>query len=304
MLGRLLAVEQLSGRKDALAKLKEALNHDAFYGVRLEASKSLRAIQTDEALSALLASPTQPDARVRRQVAMDIRSFYRDAAYANAWRLLGEEKNPEIKATAISSLGAWPKAEVREKLLEYLKSESYRNELADAAINAIRGQDDAVYVEPLREVLAKEEAAFTATGFSRGLDTLAWLARNEEKKDVVREFLLARLNHPKPRVQQAAITALGTLGDPKAIAVLDKLSGVPQESPERLAAERAMASLRDGKKPGVELGAIRGEVLNLQKENRELRRDLEELKKKLEAMAPKPEAAKSGPTVSPGKMKK
>jgi nitroreductase len=48
----LLSIEQLSANKDkeTVAKLKERLNDDPFYGVRIEASKALRAIHTDEAL--------------------------------------------------------------------------------------------------------------------------------------------------------------------------------------------------------------------------------------------------------------
>ena len=51
MMGRLLAVLQLAGRKDkdSIAKLKQALNNDSFYGIRLEASKVLRSIHTDDA---------------------------------------------------------------------------------------------------------------------------------------------------------------------------------------------------------------------------------------------------------------
>jgi hypothetical protein len=121
---------------------------------------------------------------------------------------------------------------------------------------------------------------------------------------VVREFLAARLNHPKKRVQQAAIAALGTLGDAKAIAVLEKFTSAPKESPERTAAEKAITSLRDTRKPGAELGTLRNEVLTLQRENRELRREFEEFKKKIEAATPKPGETKSGKTSTPVKTKK
>ncbi len=85
-IGRLLAVEQLSAKadKETVAKLKERLNNDPFYGARLEASKALRSIHTDEALEALLTSAKQSDARVRRQVVEDIGGFYRETAYETA----------------------------------------------------------------------------------------------------------------------------------------------------------------------------------------------------------------------------
>ena len=52
----------------------------------------------------------------------------------------------------------------------------------------------------------------------------------------------------------------------------------------RIAAEKAIASLRDARKPFLELGTLRNEVLDLQKENRQLRKDFDDLKKKLDAV--------------------
>ena len=153
LLGRLLAIEQLSGKAEALSKLKDALNNDSFYGVRLAASQAIRAIQTDEALDALIASTEQSDARVRRQVTADIGGFYRETSYAAAQKILKDEKNPDIQAIALTSIGSYAKPEVRDQILKALNSTSYRNATADAAISAIRAQADASYIAPLLDVL-------------------------------------------------------------------------------------------------------------------------------------------------------
>jgi aminopeptidase N len=299
-LGRVLAAEQLGGKKErgAVAKLKETLNADPFYAVRLAASQALRSIQTDEAVAALLASTKQTDARVRRQVMVDIGTYYRESSYAAAQKTLQEEKNPDIQAAALRALAPYSKSEVRATLLQYLDSDSYRSMLADAAIAAMRVQDDAGYVEPLQAALQKKEAIFTSGVLSRGLETLGWLARHEDKKDRVREFLTGYVNHAKKRVQLSAIIALGQLDDPKAVAVLDTFTGGTKESPERAAAERAVASLRDSKKPPVELGNLRNEVLKLQNENRQLRKDFDDLKKKLDVLAAQPERGKPSKATS------
>ncbi|PYK97913.1 MAG: hypothetical protein DME19_14520, partial [Verrucomicrobia bacterium] len=293
--GRLLAVEQLSAKKDkeTVARLKERLNQDPFYGVRVEASRALRSIHTDEALEALLASSRQSDARVRRHVVDDLGGFYRDTAYAAARQTLEAEKNPDILSEAIRAIGGYAKPEVHEALLRFLNSESYRNELADAAIGAMRSQDDPAYLAPLLDALSKREAAFTSRGFGQGLSALAYLARNEEKKDNVREFLMGYLNHQKRSIHLAAINALGTLGDPKAIAALEKFATAAKESPERTAADRAVADLRAGRKPVDDFKNLRDEVLALQKQNRELRKELDDLKKKVEAAGAQPAQTKS-----------
>ena len=178
-------------------------------------------------------------------------------------------------------MGGYAKAEVQEALLKFLKAESYRNELADAAIAAMRSQDDPAYLAPLLDTLAKREVDFTSRGFGQALTTLAYLARNEEKKDRVREFLTRYVNHKKRSIRLAALGALGTLGDPKAIAALEKFATASKESPERTTAEKAVADLRAARKPVDDFKNLRSEVLDLQKQNRELRKELDELRKKL-----------------------
>jgi aminopeptidase N len=130
--GRLLASEDLGRRRDreAVAKLKEGLNTDEFYGARIEAARALRAIHSDESLSALVSSRNQADARVRRQVAEEIGRFYHPDALEAAREMARSERNPAIRAEAIKALGAYGEARVRNTLLEFLNSDSYRNELA------------------------------------------------------------------------------------------------------------------------------------------------------------------------------
>jgi aminopeptidase N len=285
VMGRLLAIEQLADKKDkeTVVKLKETMNNDPFYGVRVEAARALRSIHTDDALEALLASTRQPDARVRLQLVLAIDGFYRDTAYASARKTLENEKNPAILGTAIDALGHYAQPEVRNLLIKFLNSESYRNQLAVAAIDAMRSQDDPAYIAPLLETLRKREADFRSRGFAGGLKTLAYLARNEEKKDAVREFLLGYVNHKKESIQVAAIEALGTLGDPGSIAVLQTFANAAKPAPQQAAAEKAVADLRAGRKPVDDFKNLRQEVLDLEKANREQRKELDALKKQLEA---------------------
>ena len=291
--GRLLAIEQLSTKQDkqTVARLKHALNHDAFFGVRIEASRALLTNHTDEAFDAMLASTAQPDARVRRQVVGDLAGFYRDAACESARTTLEREKNPDVAAKAIRALGNYSKPGTRDLLLKYLESESFRNELAVAAVDAMRAQDDPAFIAPLLASLPGREAAYTSRGFGQALGALAHLARNEEKKDAVRELLLGYVNSRKDPVQLACISALGTLGDPKAISVLETFANAPRESRERAAAVQAIAALRAGRKPVDDFKNLRQEVLDLQKTSRELRKELDTLKKRsglTEPADPKP----------------
>jgi aminopeptidase N len=288
VIGRLQAIEQYADKHDqeTIAILKQTMNEDPFYGVRIAASRALRSAHTDRAREALEASLKQTDARVRNQVVSDLGSFYWAEGGSTAGTLVEGEHNPEIQATAIRSMGAYAQPQVQPVLLKYLKSDSYRNELANAAIGAMRDQDDPTYISPLVEVLGSRETNFTSFGFARGLGALAYLARNQENKDQVREFLLREVNHKKRAVRVASIDALGTLGDPKALAVLEKFAAASKENREQAAAERAVTTLRAGRKPVDDFKNLRQEVLDLQKANRDLRKEMDELKKKLEALPP------------------
>lgn len=298
VIGRILAVEQLAERKDrnSVERLKTRLKEDPFYGVRVEAAQALRRMHTDDAFAALADCLNQPDARVRQQVVSAVTAFYRTEAFDIAWRQLDEERNPEIRATIIRALGAYPKPQVSDALVRFLNSKSYRNVLADAAISAMRAQADPGCLEMLQKALQEREAEFTSWGFGRGLEALAYLARNEEKKDGVRAFLLGFVNDRRYAVQRSAINALGTLGDPKAIAVLETFANARKESSEREVADRAIKTLRAAKAPSDEWRDLRNELLDLQKENRDLKKQIEDLKKKFEALELKAKSAETPPS--------
>ncbi|MEO7297966.1 MAG: M1 family aminopeptidase [Verrucomicrobiota bacterium] len=294
MIGRVLAIEQLAEKKDreSVKQLKQALENDAFYGVRVEAAKALQTIHNDQALDALLAAK-QTDARVRSQVAQSISGFFDTNVLATAMKSINGEKNPDIRAQWIRALGNFPTEESRKTLLPLLDSTSYRNALADAAIAAMRTQDDPNQAGPIRQTLRKGEKEFTTRGFSAGLDAMAYLSRNEKQKDAAREFLLSYVNHKKKGVQLGAIAALGTLEDAKAIAALESFAATAKESPERKAAEKSLESIRIAARPSDNLQNLRAEILELQKEGREHKKELDALTKKLESKASPPKAKPS-----------
>ncbi len=239
VIGRFLAAEALQEKKDkkTVAQLQTCLNSDSFWGVRREAARALQSIHTDEAFAALCASMEQKDARVRLQVVEDIGGFYRPESLATMERVLEKEKNPEIVAAAIESLGRYHTAEGNALIVRYLKSESYRNRLAAAAASAIRMLDDPQFIKPLSKALKTQSNDWSRGRFGQAFDTLAYIARNEDEKTDVREFLAGYVNHPDRNARAGAIRALGTLGDPKAIAIVETFAptrrGTMSNAPRR-----------------------------------------------------------------------
>jgi aminopeptidase N len=283
--GRLLAVAALKNKTghSAVAQLKTALNHDPFFGVRVEAAAALASIHSDESLEALLASAGQSDARARRAVASALAGFYNPAAYEAETKALAAEKNPEIEAEDIRGLANYDKPEVRALLLSLLNSHSYRNSLADSAIEAMRVQDDVSYLPAIRQALEQRRDEFNTGVVNNALDAIAFLARHEEKKDDVRQFLVSYVNSTNSRIRRRAIRALGELQDPRAIPLLETFANAGKKNPEQSAATAALQAIRAARQPADNLKELRATVLDLQKENRQLRKDLDALQKKVDA---------------------
>jgi len=286
IIGRLRAVDTLKKKKDkkTIAALKAALNSDPSHSVRRNASSALRQIHSNDAFDALAESVRQSDARVRSQVVSDIGGFYRPESLRLTKRVLSKEENPEIITRAIHNLGQYHDRGTRKRLLEYLNTKSHRNSLASAAIEVMRKQDDSFFIAALQRTLAEDERQFTSYGFARALDTLAQLSRNEDDRTKVRNFMTGYANHPNTRIQSGAIRALGTLGDPKAIPVVETFTGDDPSDRMQRAAKDALRSLRE-KKPIVpeEVVRLRETVDKLSQEAEKLRNDLEDMKDRLDA---------------------
>ncbi len=287
-LGRAIAAELLgknSKDQDTVARLKKALNTDPFHGVRTKASEALKTIQTDAAVAALAASTSQPDARVRNAVLADLGAIYHPDAKAHARNLLAgtTEKNPGIQATALRALGPFPSPATRDLILKNLGRPSYRDRLADAAIAAMRTQDNPAYATPLRQFLQERAHTLPPEVLARALETLGHLGRNEPRRDATRDYLLTHLDSPMQRTKLATLNALGNLEDPAAIAPLETFTTATADTPEHRAATAALHKIRAARKAPEELGTLRKEFLDLQKTTRDLRKELDTLKKRLDA---------------------
>jgi HEAT repeat protein len=250
----------------------------------VKASGALRVAHTDEAFQGLSESLNQADGRVRLQVVEDIGGFYRPESLALTKEILKNEKNPEIVCRAIGNLGRYNDEDSRELLIGYLKTESYRNKLAQAAVAAIRMLDDGSYIRPLMEIARQREQEFIYNDYTCVLDALAYIARNEDDKTEVRQFISDYVNHPKRCIQIGAITALGTLGDPKSIPVVETFASDERGDRVQRAAKDSLEKLsREKKIVPEEIVLLRETVAQLKEDNKKIKTDLEDLKKRFEA---------------------
>lgn len=287
MIGRLLAIETLRSdiSDENVKRLRDVINSDPFFGVRQEAVSILRGMKSTAALDALLACTNQTDARVRFRVVDAIGSYFHEKAFAAISYTLEHEKNPEIIAEAIQALAVSPNPDATQKLISYLNSNSFHQLLANRAIFALRSRRDAAAVPPLIDTLKKRWDELPTGALVNGLETLAALARDDDKnRDNVRELLLTHINEERDRVQIAAIRGLGTLRDERSIPILETFAGAAPGTPARAPAESAINAIREARPPANESQALRTEVMDLKKENREIRDEMKTLSQKLQAL--------------------
>ncbi len=114
--------------------------------------------------------------------------------------------------------------------------------------------------------------------------------------DEALEALFASVNQLDARVRQQVVTDVAGFYRETALAAA-------KDSPERKAAEKAIANLRADKKPSENLRDLRNEVVGLQKENRELRQSVDDLKKKFTELTASLVPAKAAETKKKAKKK-
>lgn len=264
---RLEAAELLGKRQDnrAIELLGKALREDPHYGVRIQASKSLRSIHNDRALQALLAGKEQPDARARLQVVRDIGDFYRDQALSALLSVADTETNPAIVAAALDGLAGHRGESVLSTIQQQLRHQSYEDEICRAALSASRKHRDPAVLESILEVFNGNRLDTNTR--ATALDTLAVLAAEGPREEDVLNLLLDRAEDPSERIQRAALRALGTLGNEKALPVLERYTtGKAKDT-----AQAAIKAIRDRRPVSPDLQQLREEVQNLRREQQELR---------------------------------
>ena len=284
MIGRIFAVHQLAKRKtsEAIGAIGLALREDPFHGVRIEAAKALVKVHNDEALAELAKATDADDARVRLQVITSIGESINSQAKALLIEVVQQDKNPAITANAIRSLGKYRDAQVEQIITKMLQSNSFRNELAEAAIEALGKNEDATQRDALMNALRLRESELTSYGLGNGLKTLAKVSRSLNTESAgrteVERFLRDYALHPKPPVRNQAVEALGILGDNRSIEILESIAN---EKPSGRAARVAVKSL---KKIRGKASAVPQELTDLRKLIDELRDDTKKLREEVDQL--------------------
>lgn len=290
-IGRLLAIREIAKKKDAraLESLVGAMENDPFHGVSTEAARLIGDLGTDEAFAALRNHLRHPEAKTRRAIIQGLNKDYSRETLAALRNAVDQESNPGIKTAIIRALGKYEAPGLSDDLIRWLHESSYHDEIASAAIAAMKTQDTAIYTDALRAFLNQKGSGLRRRPLASAFDSLAFLARDLDEKAAIREDLLQYINDSRERVRIAAIRALGVLRDPRAKGPLVALSQQSDNPSISEAARDALNALGSEPEPR-QAAAARRETLDLQDQLREMNQQLDKLRSKVESL----EAAQQG----------
>ncbi len=267
------------GGPKAMAALTTALTSDPFWAVRGTAAAALGTLRGDDARDALLAAlAAEPHPRARRAIVKAIGELRGSAAAATELVELIERGDPSyfVEAEACLALGrlrapeapaVLRRAATRESYLDVIRSHCWRG-LAEA-------RDDSAI-----------DLLIEATGWGRpsqgrraAISALAQLGKGRRDRDGVRirEQLEDLLDDRDFRVTMSALEGLGVLGDPGAVAALERAVGRALDGRLKRRAREVIRDLGEKAGPAEEINRLRDQVSELRTQTTSLRDRLDRL---------------------------
>jgi len=275
------------GEKNILQALEKTLAEDKFYAVRQATAKALGEIKLKEAKEILKKGLSDPDSRVRRSVISALAKFKNEPDVADIlYKQFKSDSSYYAKAEALVSLGKTKDKKVYNWVLEGLKYDSHNDVIRASVFEALVQLDDSKGIGLAKEysaygkpLLVRNAAIWALGKLAKGKESVT--ASKTYSKQETREFLENLLWDPLFNTKRAVVGTLGDLGDPEAIAELEKF--IERELQYRLKsdARRAIRKIREGKKEEVDLKELKDKVAELEEENKGMKTRLETLEKEV-----------------------
>ena len=282
-IGRIAAIEALDEfeSSDVVDALGEALRADTFWRVRAAAASALGELDSDKVLDELLPGLEDDEARVRRSVVRALGKIDEEQSHEALIRVVSDEESPYVVASAIGALGKMKCKDARKPVKKALSRDSHEEVIRNAALNALVDLEDKDSLKTITEYCSpKKPRACRRTAIS----AVGRLCRWMDDKDKPRETLVKLLDDPVRWVRVAAMRALGTLGDPKAVSELERVVATVRNADEKRAGERAIGAINAAREQTQEIGRLREQVEELQKAGKKLDKRVKDVEGLLEAV--------------------
>lgn len=279
------------GGLEAVTTLTQALQQEAFWGVRVEVADQLASIHLDQAVAGLLQGLQDENANVRRAV-VEALSDWKTAASYKALKEIVEQGDPSyyVEAAAIRSLGKvgiatiGGKAKDKKtiKLLEaILKERAGWNEVVRSGAIAALSQFT-TSAAALDLILTYSEPDVPQALRLAAVRALGAISLGQTKPNLTRilERLESIAREPFFLTQISAVSALGAMEVSQAMTILQTLAEQTADGRVRRRAEEAAARVQRAMGKDQAVQKLQQEVDELKKANQDLKSRLETLEAK------------------------
>lgn len=259
----------------AVDALYDAVAKDVFYGVSIEAAKSLGEIKTDYSKKKLLeALDLNLDPRVRREIINSLGNYKGNEIAEKLVKILGDKREAySVRAAAARVLGKIKYSDALGILKRYIDEPSIDYVITKGVLEGLAefGSDDAF------EILLKytsPEKQESVRAFAASL-----LGKFPEKRETykkLREFIYDR----ESRFRRGVVSAARELMDPKVIPILESLISREKMGWTWKTAKLTVKKIREAAEKGVEWKKLRDEVSKIGEETRRISERIEKIESK------------------------
>jgi aminopeptidase N len=290
---------------DVVAALEKALQADPFWGVRAVAAESLGQIRTEAARQALArALPKTKHPKARRAVARALgESLHDETAAAALEKLIVDgDESYFVEAEACLALGKTRSPRAPEALRKALERDSYLDVIRQYAYRGLAAARDESAIPLLVDATRYGKMSQGRRAAIMALAELAQGRRDREARDV-RERLEQLLEDPDFRVQQTSIEGLASIGDPRAVAVLQRTVDRELDGRLRRRGREVIRDLQEGRAQSETVKELRDEVDRLRRELTSIRDQIGRLESRNGTRTEAKTAAKNGKATRTAKAK-
>ncbi|GHO53954.1 M1 family aminopeptidase [Ktedonobacter robiniae] len=299
ILGRVEAAEALADHREpqALTALTNALNSDAFWGVRTTAAEVIAKHSTAEAQDILIQAFRELDvkefSRVRAAIATALGEFpahtHGELAQrsAEALRPVVEDGDVSyrVESASAAALGKTRTEGNIELLTKALERPSWNYGVQNGVFNGLAATGDERVIDTLIAYMSDTSNYITLRrGAIMGLNAVGSL--RHEYSEAARQRAVTALMHAAEHdtwgpARATAAWALLTFGEKRAIPVLESVASRETEDGVQRAMRWAAHNLRSSDKGEEQLNQVRKDLDELRAENRKLREQVTGLEARL-----------------------
>jgi aminopeptidase N len=213
-----LALGEIKDDPQAVAALGYAVQHDAFWGVRVESLKALGKIGGGAAEKQILVALNDDKPWVRKAAVQQLGNFTDDTSLSpKLIEIASKDKAYGVRAAALNALGEIKAPKAYDLLTAALKTDSPDDTLRNGALEGLGSLGNDRAVPSLLEWSAPGKDFDT-----RGAAIQAVAGLDLQNKTIT-HTLISYLKEPYTDVKFTTLFALGRRGDPDAIAPLEEL---------------------------------------------------------------------------------